>query len=483
MLTESVLLSAAGTLAGLIVAYVGTGVLVRIMASGRAWEHVDIEVHPGWNLVFFTAGIAVLTGVLFGIAPAWHAFRTAPATALRQSGRAADTWFARWFGKALVALQVALSIFLVTAAAAFLDHVARLRNLDLGFQSDHVLMVTLDPTRSGYRRDQLAASYQELLARFQTIPSVRSASIAGCTPLEGCGAGARYVTAEGHVERPEDRVLSPIASVAPLYFETLGIPLLAGRDFSFRDAGRPRVAIVNQLLARRYFPGVDPIGKHFTIDRDSGLPYEIVGVVADSKAIELRDAPRPSIFFNTFQDSRVNHQFVLRTTGRPESVAGTVRAIVRDVLKGVPVKRVATLSGQVDSNIVPERLIATLSEYFGALGAVLAGIGLYGLLAYTVTRRTNEIGIRMALGATSRGVSWLVLRDVLAMVAAGLAAGALLILWARPLAARLLPELNLQNAVPLAIGAAAMAAVAILASYVPVRRAARVDPMVALRHE
>ena len=206
--------------------------------------------------------------------------------------------------------------------------------------------------------------------------------------------------------------------MAPRYFETLGIPLIAGRDFSFRDMGRPRVAIVNQAMARRYFPGVNPIGKHVAIDRDpknggwfgGDQPYEIVGLVGDAKAFELRDAPYPTMYFNMFQESRLMDQFELRTSMAPESLAGTVRQMVRDVLKTVPVMRVTTLADQVDSNIVPERLIATLSEFFGCLGAVLAGIGLYGLLAYTVARRTNEIGIRMALGATASSVSRLVLR-------------------------------------------------------------------------
>jgi ABC-type antimicrobial peptide transport system permease subunit len=189
------------------------------------------------------------------------------------------------------------------------------------------------------------------------------------------------------------------------------------------------------------------------------------------------------IYFNMFQESQLLHQFELRTTVDPESVAGTVRRMVRDVLKTVPVTSVTTLADQVDSNIVPERLIATLSEFFGCLGAVLAGIGLYGLLGYTVARRINEIGIRMALGATASDVSRLVLRDALGMVCAGLVAGAAMVLWSRPLAASLVGDLKLDNAVPLAIGSGAMVAVALLASYVPAWRAAHVDPMVALRHE
>ena len=491
MLTESLILSAAGAAAGVAVAYYGVGILVRIMASSRAFERIDIEVHPDPDLVLFTAGIALLTGLLFGLAPAWYAFRAQPAMTLRQTGRGGDTWFWRLFGKSLVAAQVALSIFLVTSAAVFLNHLARLRNFDLGFRSDHVLQVTLDPSRGGYKTEQLAAPYQELLSRFQTIPQVRSASISGCTPLEGCGSGARFLIAEGHVERPEDRQRTAVVFVSPRYFDTLRIPLLAGRDFDFRDVGRSRVAIINQMTARHYFPGVDPIGKHVTIDPDpknggwfgTGQPYGIVGLVGDAKTFELRDAPYPLIYFNMFQEGQFMDHFELRTAVAPESIAATVRRMVREVLKTVPVTSVTTLADQVDSNIVPERLIATLSEFFGCLGVVLAGIGLYGLLAFTVAKRTHEIGIRMALGATAGRVSGLVVRDVLGMVCAGSVAGTAMVLWSRPLAAKVLSDLKWESAAPLAIGGGAMIAVALLASYVPVRRAARVDPMVALRHE
>jgi putative ABC transport system permease protein len=491
MLTESLLLSGAGAAAGVVVAYYGVGVLVGIMASSRAFEHIEVEVQPDLNLLLFTAGIALFTGLLFGLAPAWYAFRAEPAMALRQTGRGGDTWFWRWFGKGLVAAQVALSIFLVTAAAVFLNHLERLRNFDLGFRSDHVLLVTLDPSRSGRQREQLSGPYQELLARMEAIPQVRSASISGCTPLQGCGSGARHLIAEGRVERPEDRQLTAVTFVSPRYFETMETPLIAGRDFSFRDVGRSRVAIVNQATARHYFPGGNPIGKHVAIDLDpktggwfgSDQPYEIIGMVGDAKTFELRDAPYPMIYFNMFQESRLLHQFELRTTVDPEAVAGTVRRIVRDVLKTAPVARVTTLADQVDSNIVPERLVATLSEFFGCLGALLAGIGLYGLLAYTVARRTNEIGVRMALGARASDVSRLVLGDALGMVCAGLMAGASMVLWSRPLAASFVQDLKLESAGPLAFGGVAMVAVALLAAYVPARRAARVDPMVALRHE
>ncbi len=491
MLTESLLLSVSGAAAGAAVAHYGVGILVRILASSRAFERIDIEVHPDPDVVLFSTGIALFTGLLFGLAPAWYAFRAQPAMALRQAGRGGDTWFWRLFGKSLVAAQVALSIFLVTGAAVFLNHVTRLRNFDLGFRSDHVLQVTVDPSHSEYKTEQLAARYRELLSRLQAIPMVRSVSISGCTPLEGCGSGGRFPIAEGHVERPEDRQRTAVVFVSPRYFETLGIPLRGGRDFDFQDAKGPRVAIVNQTMARRYFPGADPIGKHVAIDPDpnnggwfgTNQPYEIVGLVGDAKTFELRDAPYPQIYFNMFQESRLMDHFELRTSVPPESVAGTVRRMVRDVLKTVPVKSVTTLADQVDANIVPERLIATLSEFFGCTGVVLAGIGLYGLLAYSVARRTNEIGIRMALGATASRVSRLVMRDVLGMVGAGSAAGMAMVLWSRSLATRVLPDLKWESATPLGIGGGVMIAVALLAACIPVRRAVRADPMVALRHE
>jgi predicted permease len=490
MLTESVLLSGAGTLVGLLLAYFGTGVLVRIMASAQPHQHVEIQVQPDLNLVLFTAGIAVFTGLLFGLAPAWYAFRSAPASAMRRTGAAGDTWFWRWFGKGLVAAQVALSIFLVTGAVVFLGHLSKLRNFDLGFRSDHVLLVTIDPAGSGYKPEQLAAPYQQLLARLETLPGVRSASISGCTPIEGCGSGSRYLIAEGNVEVPEQRQRPAISFVAPRYFETLGIPLLAGRDFSLRDVGQPRVAIVSTAVARHFFAGANPIGRHITIVHDplpfpfgDDRPYEIIGVAGDVKPWELHEPPYPVIYFNMFQENHLFDQFELRTSADPAALAGTVRRVVGEVLKAAPVTRVKTLSEQVDSSIVPERLIATLSEFFGVLGAALAGIGLYGLLAYSVARRTNEIGIRMALGATAGDVSRLVLADAMGMLCAGFLAGACMVLWGRPLAASLVEDLKPQVSGPLAWAGGAIAAVALLASYVPARRAARVDPMVALRHE
>jgi len=330
----------------------------------------------------------------------------------------------------------------------------------------------------------LSGAYQELLTRLQAIPGVRSASLSAPTPLSGAGASG-FANVEGYHEKPEDRRYISLSWVAPKYFETLGTPIIAGRDFTMQDS---RAAIVNLALARYYFGDGNPIGKHVTLEHVTGAgndqSYEIVGLVADAKYYEIREATPRTIYLPAFQDGRVLAQnFVLRTNVEPTSVAGDMRRTVRVVLKTIPLARITALSDQVDATIVPERLIAALSELSGGLGSLLAAVGLYGLLAYTVTRRITEIGIRMALGATPANVIRIVLGDALGMVSAGLLLGVPLALWGKSFAARLMPDLPLSSAAPIVFGAIGMITVALAAAYVPARRAARVDPMDALRHE
>ena len=487
-LTESVMLSAAGTLLGIWLAYFGASALLGIITSGRQIiglpQDFAIPLQPDMHMLLFTAGIALLTGLLFGLAPAWAAFNPAPASPLREAGRAGQTRFRRLFGKALVVAQVALSMALLSAAGLFVRNLANLRGIDLGFRRDHVLLVTLDPARSGYDPEKLPGAFQELLGRLQNIPGVHSASLSAPTPLSGAGASG-FANVEGFEERPQDRRYISLSWVAPKYFETLGTPILAGRDFNMRDS---HAAIINQSMARYYFGDRNPVGKHVTLEHVTGTSdartYEIVGVVADAKYYEIREPTPRTVYLPAFQDGRVlAHNFVLRTNVDPTAVAGDVRRSVRSVLAGIPVAKMTALSDQVDATIVAERLIAALSELFGGLGSLLAAIGLYGLLAYTVTRRITEIGIRMALGATRRHVIRMVFQDALGMVLAGLVLGIPLALWGKTLAAVLIRDLPLNSPAPIVFGAAVMIAIALAAAYLPARRAASVDPMDALRHE
>jgi predicted permease len=478
-LTESLLLAAAGGLLGILLAYWGTGGLVRIIASGR--ERIDLQAKPDLVVLLFTAGVALLTGVLFGLAPAWRASGCAPAFSLRDTGRAGETRLRRLFGKSLVVTQVALSVVLLSAASLFVRHLSHLEHLDLGFQRDHVLLVDLNPANSGYDSERLSRAYQELLGRLEAIPGVRSATICAILPASGVGA-MRTATVEGYQAKPGERRFLSENWVAPKYFETLGMPLLMGRDFSFQDQGRPRMAIVNQTLVRYFFGNGNPIGRHIAFDGDS-QPFEIVGVVGNMKSTDMREPGLRFVYFNMFQVGRNFSQFALRTSVDPAAVAGEVRRTVRASLKTVPVTKIITMAEQVDASIVPERLMAMLSGLFGALGAVLAAIGLYGLLSYTVARRTNEIGVRMALGATQSAMSRMVLGDALGMVSAGLAIGAPMALWGKSFAASLIPDLPVKSDVPVVFGAVAMIAVALVAAYVPARRAARVEPVEALRYD
>jgi predicted permease len=487
VLTEPLLISAAGSLLAIFLAYFGAGALVRIMSSGHPIPGMppkfEIQVLPDFHVLLFTAAVALLTVFLAGLSPALRVLGTLPASALRRAGSAGESRFRRLFGKSLVVTQVALSVVLFSAAALFIGYLSNLEDLDLGFRRDHLLLVTLDSSPSSYKDAQLSLLYQELLGRLEAIPGVRSATLSSMTPISGSARACYCVSVEGHEEKLEDHHdMVFINSVAPNYFETYGTPLLAGRDFTFHDQNGPRAAIINQTMAGYYFGERSPIGKHLTFDLDD-KPYEIVGVVGDAKYNDIREAPPHTIYLDTFQEGHLSSQFTLRTGLDPEAMAPEVRQAAGALLKSVPVVRVTTMDDQVDASIVPERLIVTLSGWFGALGAMLVAIGLYGLLSYVVTRRINEIGVRMALGATRSDVSRMVLGEALRMVCAGLVIGTPFAYWAKTYATHLIHDLPAKTAAPIAFGAAAMVAIALCAAYLPARRASRVDPMVALRYE
>jgi len=492
VMTESLLVSGAGSLLGILVAYFGARSLVRILLSGRPIvglpPHFIFEIQPDAHVLLFSLGAALLTGVLFGLVPTLRAMASAPASMLQGAVRPTQARATRFFGKSLVAVQVALSVVVLSLAGVFTRHLSDLRN-QLGFERDHLLLVSLDTAHSGYSAEQLAFLYQELLGRLDALPGVRSATIGSPTPISGAGA-ASFVDVEGHQQKPEDRRYVALSFIAPKYFQTLSTPLLAGRDFTFQDEGGPRVAIIDQAMARYYFADANPIGRHFTIEKDwkniggPDKPYEIVGVVGDAKYDDAHGAAPRTIYMPAFGDGRLfASDFILRTRIPPDAVTGDVRRSIAEILKGVEVLHITTMSEQVDAAIVPERLVAMLSGSFGTLGLILAAVGLYGLLAYTAARRTKEIGVRMALGASRKVVTWMVLRDALVMVLAGLGAGIPVALWSRKFAGSLIEGLPPSSVLPISVAALGVIAVALLASYIPARRATKVDPMEALRYE
>ncbi|HMD35739.1 MAG TPA: FtsX-like permease family protein, partial [Vicinamibacterales bacterium] len=379
---------------------------------------------------------------------------------------------------------------LLNAGVLFVRHLMDLRTVGLGFDTDSVLQVRLDWSRTGYAPPQRAVIYRQLLDRVAAVAGVRSTTLAGMTPISGA-AGSRFITVPGFTEDAGARRRVSLNDVGPKYFETLGTPFIAGRDFSMDDAGRARVAIVNQAMARYYFAGSDPIGRQLTIDGQP-QPLEIVGVVGDAKYWDLHETPPRTVYMNAFQGGPGGGLIVARLARA--SVAADVQRSIRDVAPTVPIAKVSTLAEQVDASILPERMIASLSALFGVAAAILVAMGLYGLLAYSVARRVKEIGIRIAIGATRGDVITMIVRRALGMVVAGLVVGVPIALWTRSYATRVLGmvaatqidvpvTLPANVGGPLAIAAVAMVAVALVAAYLPARRAARVDPLIALRTE
>jgi predicted permease len=489
-LTESLLLSLIGCAVGIFVAYFTAHELIRVLASGRflvgAPVHFEALTSPDAHVLLFALSIALLTGLLSGAAPAMSASKTEPASALQQASRIGESKPRRLFGKGLVASQVALSFALMSSACLFVEYLSHLRNVNLGFERNNLLLATLDFAHSGYGAAQFSRLSQELMIRLDAIPGVSSATFSGVSPMEGPGASS-FAFAEDH---PEKRTQASINYVAPAYFETYGTPFLAGRDFSARDQSGSPVAIINETAARDCFGNENPIGRHITLSHITSTKgertYEVVGLVRDAKYNDLQQAAPPTIYSDLLQQGYTgsdHSQLAIRTRIDPGGVAGAVRQTEADVLKTVPIVRIMTMNEQIDSSIVPQRLIAMLSAGFGALGTLLAAIGLYGLLAYTVSRRTHEIGVRMALGATGTDVVRIALRGALWMVCSGLAIGAPLAYWGNRVAASLIPDLPVASPLPIIAAVAIMIAAGLIAAYLPARRAMRVDPMVALRYE
>jgi predicted permease len=477
VLTESLLLAAMGGVLGMAAARFGATTLMRVMVSGTLspGPAPRLDVPLDARVLAFTSAVTVAASVLFGLLPAISAFVSAPAPALRQ-GHAAQPRSRRMFGNGLVVAQVAISLALLSVSQLSIAHLRHLRDRSLGFDRNDVLLVSID-TSSAQNRQQIASLYRDLVPRLQAIPGVRSVAASATTPI-AMGAASRFLQAEGFDEPVQDRQRVSLNWVSPGYFATYGTPLLAGRDFRDADVDAPRRVIVNQALARRYFAGRNPIGFHVWLENERD-PYVIVAVAADAKYQDIR-LPAPPIAYVFAPMSRGSTTLSLRTEINPLAVAADARRVVTGVLGADSVRRVTTLAEQVDAAAVPERLMAILGGFFGAVGALLAAIGLYGLLAYTVTSRTREIGIRMALGATRGDVMRMILRSGMSLVAAGFVVGAPVAFWGTRLTATVIEGMS-AGVPPVATAVAAMLAVAALAALVPARRATRVQPIVALR--
>jgi putative ABC transport system permease protein len=486
LLTESLLLSFLGGLAGLLLAFWGSSLLVHLMSSSQT--PIKLELGPNPSVLAFAALASLLTNVLFGVAPALRATRINVNHALKENSLAASgSRSGTVLGKALVVSQVALSLVLVIGAGLFVRSLRNLKTLDAGFDRDNVLLAGLDPGKAGYKDAALANFYSRLVEQTRQIPGVQSASLSMLTPISG-GSVDYPASVEGYAAQPNEDPTVYVNSVSARYFETMGTPLLLGRDFNEQDGvNTSRVAVINETMMNYYFRGTNPIGRRVTLGRDQAMT--IIGVVKDAKYVSLREVTHRTVYKNCMQGEKLSGSLTLevRTIGKPESVVNALRKEVGVLASNVPLMSPRTLARQVDQSLIQERMVATLSGFFGLLALLLACVGLYGVMSYNVARRTSEIGIRMALGANRSDMIWMVFRESLVLVVLGIAIGVPVALAAGRLAASqisgLLFGLSVTDARTVGLAMFLLTVVTMLAAGLPARRATKVDPLVALRYE
>jgi predicted permease len=498
LLTESVMLSAFGGMLGILFAYWGAHTIISFVSSNQT-RPLGFATGVDLRVLGFTVTISLLTGILFGIAPTFRSTRVDLTPALKEgegsfagSVRPGGKWFS--VGNALVVAQVALAVVVLVGAGLLVRTLANLRSIDVGFDSHNILIFGIDPTLIGYKGPQVDAFYRDLQGRLSEIPGVKSASYS-MGPLL---SGGLMMTMFHWPGTPQDQSSeADVLPVGPNFFETLHIPFLSGRGFNASDfalsasnsgpapTSAPTAVIVNQAFIAKYLGKENPLGKRFgQSEADANDPaspgYEIIGVVRDTKYSDLRREIHPMMYT---PQSVGGSSFELRTAADPQAILPAVREVVAQVNTNLPLFDVKTESQQIDRLLFQERLVARLSGFFGLLALVLACVGLYGLLSYEVSRRTREIGIRMALGAQAKEVLRSVVRQGLALAVMGATAGIGVALGVTRYLKTMLYDVNANDPVTIVSVVALLVLVALAACFIPARRATRVDPMVALRCE
>ncbi|HMB29312.1 MAG TPA: FtsX-like permease family protein, partial [Blastocatellia bacterium] len=446
---------------------------------------IFLELTPDWRVLGFAASLAALTCLLFGLAPAIRATRMDPGAAMKAGGRSMTAGRERFsLRRALAVTQVALSLVLVAGALLFSRSLGKLLTAPTGFRQEGILIADVGFRRPYLPLDRYPAIQDALLARVRAIPGVESVAFTHIMPLRG--GGSLHVWMEGADARQRQR--TSLSRVGPDYFKTMEIPLLAGREFDARDrADAPRVAIVNEAFARKFLHGADPVGQRFWMEGMGEMPetrYEIVGLAQDTKYEDLREEFRPIAYTAPAQlvGASPGGPVVIRSRLPQAEMVAAVKRVLNEIDPSITVS-FQVFKPMIEATILRERLMAMLSGFFGMLALLLACVGLYGILSYGVASRTNEIGIRMALGAQRRDVFWLILREALLLVTAGVAVGLPIIFAGARLASTLLFGLTPTDPVSLLLAALLMLAVAMVSCWIPARRATKVDPITALRFE
>ncbi len=488
VLTETLLLAFIGGALGLVLAFAGTRILIKFIAGPTS--HTALAATPDLRVLAFTSAICVLTGLFFGLAPALRVSRTDVTGALNANSRTASGAggrSGRLFPNLLVTGQVMLSLVLLAVAGLFLRTMHNLHSQDLGFNRTNVLLVETNFKFAGYKPAQLNALYDRILSRIDALPGVRSATLSGAPPIWHGNWGSP-ITILGRPIKPDEDVSTLLNNVSPGYFETLGIPLLRGRTIGAGDtASSLQAVVVNQALADKYFPHGDAIGHSFTVaDPSVKGAWQIVGVVRDATYGHAGEEHQAMAYLAVMQLTE-NDQYAsllqVQTKGDPAAVAGEVRAALAEIDPNLPVLGVQTISELFDSLIDQQRLVSQLSGFFSVLALSLCAIGLYGVMTYSVVRRTSEIGVRIALGAPASGVLWMVLRESLVLLGIGVALGIPATLAASRAVQAGLFGLSPWDPSTLIGAVTVIAVVTLIAAYFPARRATRIDPIVALRCE
>jgi predicted permease len=484
-LIESLMLALIGGVVGLIVAAWAIGGLVAAIPPSVGAVGLSADLDP--RLLGFALALSTLTGLLFGVAPAARATRLNIESVLREQGSSVSGSLSSVrFRKALVASQIVLTTVLLIGAGLFARSLNNLQRLDLGLRADHLIAFSIAPELNGYSSQRTIAFFNDLRQGIAGLPGVRSVSAAQLGILTDSTASSN-MTIEGYQAQEGEDMDVRHNRIGPDYFATMGIPLISGREFTIADAaGGPKVAIINETMARRFFSNRNPIGSHFAFGAGDKirLDIEIVGVVKDSKHTSLREKKWPFAYLPYAQEDNLGSvTFYARTDQDINAIAPSLRREVERRDNNLPIYGLKTLRQQADESVFADRFMTFLSICFGLLAAALAAIGLYGVMAYTVTRRIREIGIRVALGATQGRVVWLIMREVALLAGAGLLAGAPLAFALGRAAESLLFEVKAGDPLVFIATGLLLASVALLGGYLPARRAAKVDPMIALRCE
>jgi len=482
LLTESLLLAGIGGAGGLVLSYLGRNAIPKLLSN--SWEQPQMNVSMDWGVFAFASGVTLLTGLIFGMTPAWLAARAEVSSSLKESAQTTTRRRRGLNGKALVAFQIALSTLLVVGAGLFLRTLFALDSVDVGFRTDHLILFEVAPPAKKYDNGKDVQLHQRLEQGFAALPGVEGVAPSWMAYIADNMSNDDFIV-EGEPGKGDHSGTEDVNVTSNSFFQTMGIPITAGRGFGAQDTSTSlKVAVINQALAKERFPNVSPLGKRFRADRDSKDWVQIVGVCADTLYANLRDPAPPQFFMPYVQQKEVGGMtYAIRTRLGPGQLAPALRRVVQQADRDLPIVDLRTQREQIDANMQMERTFAALTAGFGVLALALACVGIYGIMAYSVANRRNEIGIRLALGAQPGQMRGMILRESTWLAAAGIVAGVGGAMGLTRLVKSMLYGIQPNDPATMAAGVALLLTVALAASWIPARRAAGVQPMEALRHE